>query len=280
MTALPADIVELSPAVEPATRQRRGVPQLVAHQVKFDLLSLVRNGQARFFTIAMPVGFLLLFCAIFGNGSIKADGESVRASTYYVANLTTFGIVDAACMSLAIALVDARETGIIRRRQATPQPSWIIVVGRAVTTILTATVTGVVLLAIGRLAFGASTPLAGLPSLAASVVIGSTAFCCIGFALTGFIRSIQSAQPVVMGATMPLFFISGVFIPWAIIPHWLQHVAAIFPIRHLSLAILAPFVSHGGHGTWSRDDLLVLVAWGVGGLALALRSFKWAPQDT
>jgi ABC-2 type transport system permease protein len=138
------------------------VPQLVAHQVKFDLLSLVRNRQARFFTIAMPVGFLLLFCAIFGNGLIKDNGESVRTATYYVANLTTFVIVDAACMSLAIALVDSRKTGTIRRRQATPQPSWIIVIGRAVTTILMATITGVVLLTMGRLAFGASTPLADL----------------------------------------------------------------------------------------------------------------------
>lgn len=280
MTALTTDIVELYPGFESGTPQKRGVRQLVAHQVKFDLLSLVRNRQARFFTIAMPVGFLLLFCAIFGNGMIKGDGENVRASTYYVANLTTFGIVDAACMSLAIALVEAREAGIVRRRQATPQPSWVIVVGRAVTTILTAAVTGVVLLAIGRLAFGASTPLTGLPSLATSVVLGSATFCCIGFAMTGLIRSVQSAQPVVMGTALPLFFISGVFIPWVIIPHWLQHIAAIFPIRHLSLSILTPFISHGWRGTWSGDDLLVLAAWGVGSLTVALRTFKWAPQDT
>lgn len=258
---------------------RRNVLRLVVHQVRFDMLSLVRNREARFFTIAMPIGFLLLFCAIFGNGFISGDGEHVRASTYYVANLTTFGIIDIACMSLAINLVDCRETGLLRRRQATPQPSWIIVVGRALTSLVMAMTTAALLLAIGRLAFGASIPLDGIPSLAVSVTVGSIVFCCIGFALTGAINSVQSAQPVVMGIVMPLFFISGVFIPWVIIPHWLQHVAAVFPVRHLSLALLAPFTSHGGQNTWSGGDLLVVAVWGLGGLALALKSFSWSPKD-
>jgi ABC-2 type transport system permease protein len=278
VTTLSAD--SLAPKLQvSAVRDTRHVLRLVVHQVKFDLLSLVRNREARFFTIAMPIGFLLLFCAIFGNGFISGDGEHVRASTYYVANLTAFGIVDIACMSLAIALVESRETGLLRRRQATPQPAWIIVMSRAVTSLMTAMVAGTLLLTIGRLAFGASVPLDGIPSLAVSVIVGSIVFCCMGFALTGAISSVQSAQPVVMGIILPLFFISGVFIPWVVIPHWLQHVAAIFPVRHLSLALLAPFTSHGGQSTWSGGDLFVVAAWGVGAFALALKSFTWSPKD-
>ncbi len=280
MTAVSAGSVEDVVRVDFVDRRSRGTPRLIAHQVKFDLLSLLRNREARFFTIAMPVGFLLLFCSIFGNGVIRGHGESVRASTYYVANLTSFGIVDAACMTLAISMVNWRETGVMRRRQATPQPAWVIVLGRSVTTLLTAVVTGVVLLAIGRLAYGASTPLAGLLPLAVSVVIGSLTFCSIGFAMSGFIRSVQSAQPVVMGTMLPLFFISGVFIPWVQIPHTLQQVATLFPVRYLSVMILSPLVSNGGRGAWNGTDLLGLVAWGVGASVLALRTFKWAPEET
>jgi ABC-2 type transport system permease protein len=253
--------------------------RMLRHQVRYDLLSLVRNRQAQFFMMAMPVGFLILFCAIFGNGFLHGDGLSVRSSTYYVAGLTAFGIVDVAFMALVISMVEARESGILRRRQATPQPSWVIVAGRAVTTILSATATATVLLVVGRVVYGASTPLAGLPSLLATVVVGSVAFCFLGFALTGAIRSVQSAQPVAMAAAMPLFFISGVFVPWVIIPHWLQHAAAVFPVRPLLASILTPFISHGAMSTWSTRDLGIVAAWGVGGLLLALRSFTWAPQD-
>ncbi len=253
---------------------------LLRHQVRFDLLSMARNRQARFFTLAMPVGFLLLFCAIFGNGMLHGGGLTVRSSTYYVASLTAFGIIDAAFMSLAIYIVDARESGVMRRRQATPQPPWVIVAGSAITTLLAAASTAALLLIIGRLAFGASTPLAGLPALCATVVVGCLAFCALGFALTGMIRSVQSAQPVVMGVAMPLFFISGIFIPWTIIPHWLQHVAEVFPVRPLAASLLAPFIAHGGQSSWNGTDLLVVAAWGVAGLIVALRTFRWAPQDT
>ncbi|HVB92583.1 MAG TPA: ABC transporter permease [Acidimicrobiales bacterium] len=261
-----------------AVSNRRSVG-LLRHQVKYEMLSVLRNRQARFFMMAMPVGFLVLFCAIFGNGLMHGDGLSVRASTYYVASLTTFGIVDAAFMALVIGMVETREAGILRRRQATPQPSWVIVAGRAVTTVLTAMGTATVLLVIGRIAYGASTPLGGLPALLTTVVVGCVSFCFLGFAITGVVRSVQAAQPVAMAAAMPLFFISGVFVPWVFIPHWLQHVAAVFPVRPLLTSILVPFISHGAMSTWSVGDLLVVAAWGTGGLILALRSFKWAPQD-
>jgi ABC-2 type transport system permease protein len=182
-------------------------------------------------------------------------------------------------MALIIGTVEVREAGILRRRQATPQPSWVIVSGRAVTTMLTAMSTAAVLLVIGRLAYGASTPLGGLPSLFTTVVVGSASFCFLGFAITGAIRSVQAAQPVAMAAAMPLFFISGVFVPWVFIPRWLQHVAVVFPVRPLLASLLAPFISHAGQSTWNVDDLLTVAVWGVAGLIVALRTFTWAPQD-
>jgi ABC-2 type transport system permease protein len=279
MTAIPGASIELMAEREQAESHRRNPLALLRHQMRFEFLSLVRNRDARFFTLAMPVGFLVLFCAIFGNGFIRGDGESIRSSTYYVANLTVFGIVDVAFMSLVVVLVESRESGILRRRQATPQPPWVIVAGRALTTVLLASAIGALLLVIGRVAYGASVPAAGIPSLLVSIVVGSVAFCCMGFAISGVVRSVQSTQPTVMGIAMPLFFISGVFIPWVIIPPWLRHVATVFPMRHLSLAFLAPFTSHAGQSTWSVSDLLVVGIWGLGGLALALRTFKWAPQD-
>jgi ABC-2 type transport system permease protein len=259
-------------------RSRRAI-SVVAHQLRFDLLSMTRNRQARFFTMAMPVSFLLLFCAIFGNGLLKSGGERIHASTYYVASITTFAIVDVAFMSLVIGLIEIRENGILRRRQATPQPTWSIVASRALTCIVMSLGTAAVLLLIGRLAFGAQTPLAALPPLIAAVAVGSVASCFLGFAVTGFVRSQQSAQPIAMALAMPLFFISGVFVPWPFIPHWLQQVAGIFPLRDLTLAIQYPITTHSGSVPWSGGDLGLVALWGLVGLVVALRSFKWAPQD-
>jgi ABC-2 type transport system permease protein len=258
---------------------RRPVP-LVWHQVRFDLLALTRNRQARFYTIAMPVGFLFLFVAIFGNGLVHLDGERVRLSTYYVANLTAFGIVDSAFMALTIGLVEARETGVLRRRQATPQPAWVVLAARALTSLLTAACIATLLLALGRVAYGASVPLGSLPALAVGVAAGCLTGCMLAFAAATVIRSVQAAQPVVMAMALPLFFISGVFVPWSYVPPWLREVAAVFPVRHLAQMLLTPFIHGPGGSPWSPLDLAIVGAWGVGGLVVALQRFRWSPQDT
>jgi ABC-2 type transport system permease protein len=252
---------------------------MVAHQVHYDELSLVRNRTAQGFAFAMPVSFLVLFVAIFGNGTVHVDGQAISGSTYYVAALTVFGIVDVAFMALLIALVDVRETGVLRRRRATPQPAWTIVAGRALTTLLSGMIMAALLLAVGWLAYGASVPLRAVPALVASVALGVVVFSCLGFAVAGLVRSFDSAQPVAMAFALPLAFISGVFIPWAMIPHWLQQVSVVFPVRALAVGLLDPYLAGGPRSPWDPTAMAVLAGWGVLGAIVAVRLFRWAPQD-
>ena len=135
------------------------------------------------------------------------------------------------------------------------------------------------LLAIGRAVYGASVPLAALVPLAVAVMVGCASFVCLGFAVSTLARSNQAAQPVALALSMPLFFISGVFVPWTDIPSWLRRVADIFPVRNEALALLNPFTRSGGGPAWSATNLLVVAAWGLAGLVVALRRFRWAPQD-
>ena len=71
------------------------------------------------------------------------------------------------------------------------------------------------------------------------------------------------------------FFISGVFIPWDLIPTWLRDLASVFPVRPFAAAILAAFGGSGG--SWRPLDLMVVSAWGLAGLALSVRRFAWSP---
>lgn len=229
---------------------RRTSASAVAHQLRYDLIDMSRNRQARFFAIAMPIGFLLLFCAIFGDATLPAGGHTIRESTYYVANMTTYGIVDVGFMALVISTVEAREKGLLRRRQMTPQPAWTIIASRTIGAVLSSAALAAVLLVIGRLAYGASLSLGSLLPLTAAVLTGCVAFVSLGFAASTIVHSSQSAQPVAMALAMPLFFISGVFVPWADIPPWLRDVANIFPVRNEALAVLNPFIDPSGarHG--------------------------------
>jgi ABC-2 type transport system permease protein len=271
-------------AIGASTRPRRSslVGQrlgMVAHQVRYDTLALVRNPTAQGFAFGMPIAFLVLFVAIFGNGTLQVDGHAVKGSTYYVAALTVFAIVDVAFMAMVIAMVDRRETGVLRRRRATPQPAWTVIAGTAITTIFTGTASAALLLVVGRFAYGATVAPAAVPALLVAVVSGVIVFCVLGFAVAGLVMALDSAQPVATAVALPLTFISGVFIPWAEIPHWLQRVADVFPVRPLTVATLDPYLAHGGAGGWSPASSAVLAAWGVAGVVVAVRRFGWSPRD-
>jgi ABC-2 type transport system permease protein len=253
---------------------------LVAHQIRYDLLGMLRNRAAQGFVFAMPISFLVLFVAIFGNGNMNVIGQRISGSTYYVAALTVFAVVDVAFMSLVIVLVEMRESGVLRRRRATPQPAWTVVAGRAAVTLVIASAVAALLLVLGRVAYRASVVPSAVPALVVSVVLGVLVFTCLGFAVAGLVRSFQAAQPVAMALAMPLLFISGVFIPWAFIPHWLQHVSDVFPVRALVVSVLDPYLARGHSSPWHPAELALLGAWGVFGAVVAVTRFRWAPQDT
>jgi ABC-2 type transport system permease protein len=253
--------------------------RLSVHQFSYDLRAFLRNGQSRFFTLALPVLFLVIFASVFGGSShtVKVSGGRIPTSVSYVPGIMTLGIIAAAFINLVISVTAQRETGILKRRRATPVPASAIIAGRSLTAVVTALWITVVLLVIGWAAYGANIPARTAPALAVTVVIGTVSFCCLGYALASFIHNEDAAQPITQALVLPLYFISGVFVAISVLPHWLVDVASVFPVRHLAAALLVAYNPHTRGSGFSGVDLLIVAAWGVGGLIIALRRFSWLP---
>lgn len=260
-----------------ASAWQRGSWRLVLHQVRCDLRLFRRNRQVRFFTLAMPIGLLVIFVSIFGNYRVTVEGHALKESTYYVANLIAFGIVNAAFMSLGIAIVGQREAGLLKRRRLTPEPAWVLVVGKAFTATLGSLLIAVVLIAVSWVAYSATVPGRTALALAVAIALGTVSFCALGFAASTTVHSADAAQPVVGALALPLFFFSGVFIPWPLIPTWLRQIAVVFPVRHFARAVLLPFDPRTAGSGFAWGDLAIVALWGIGGLAIAARRFSWAP---
>jgi ABC-2 type transport system permease protein len=260
---------------EDRDRPGPGPMALVAHQARYDVVGILRDRQARFFTVMLPLIFLVIFVGIFGNDTVGP--EHVKASTYYVPGLAAMAVIAGSFVNLVISVTAQREAGVLKRRRATPVPAWVIIAGRAVTAMAISAAVAAVLLVVGRLAYGVHLPTSTIPAVAVTLVLGSIAFCVLGYALTTAIRSADAAQPTTQAVMLPLYFISGVFIPNPNLPGWLQDVARIFPVQHLADALHHAFDPsvHGAGFAWG--DLGMLAAWAAVGLAVALRRFAWAP---
>jgi ABC-2 type transport system permease protein len=253
--------------------------RLVLHQFRFDLLGFARNRQSQFFTLVLPVLFLVIFASIFGgNHTVKVPGGRLKTSITYVPAIITLGIIAASFVNLVISVTAQRESGILKRRRATPVTAAAIIGGKALTAVVAAFVITAVLLLIGWTAYGATVPGRTGPALFVTVAIGALSFCCLGYALASLIHDEDSAQPITQAMILPLYFISGVFAAVSVLPHWLVDVADVFPVRHLAAALLTAYNPHTSGSGFAATDLLIVAAWGVGGLVIALRTFSWTPK--
>ena len=247
---------------------------LVLHQARYDLLGILRNRQARFFTLVLPLLFLVIFCSVFGNGTVHHQ----KLSTTYVPGLSALAVIASSFVNLVISITAQRETGVLKRRRATPVSAWVLIAGRTLTAIGMSLVVVAVLLAVGRIAYGVTLPTSTIPGVAFTTVVGSVTFCVLAYALSSAIRNEDAAQPMVQAIMLPLYFISGVFIAQSLMPSWLRHVAEIFPVEHLSDGLHHAYdpTVHGVGIVWS--DIGVLAIWAAIGLAVALARFSWLPK--
>jgi ABC-2 type transport system permease protein len=248
------------------------------HQARYDLIAFLRNIQAVFFTLILPLLFLIIFVGVFGNHSITVSGVHVKASTYYVPGLSALGVIAASFVNLVISITAQREAGILKRRRATPVPAWVLIAGRTLTALTVSLVVLTILLAFGRVVYGVTLRTSALPGVAFTAVVGSITFCVLGYALSTFIRNEDAAQPMTQAIMLPLYFISGVFVVGKVIPSWLHHVAQVFPVEHLADGLDNAYnpVAHGVGIVWS--DIGVLALWAAIGLGVALFRFSWLPS--
>jgi ABC-2 type transport system permease protein len=250
---------------------------LAVHQFRFDQRIFWRNPASVFFTVLLPVIFLLIFATIFGNERIDELG-GLTTTTYYVPAILTLAVVSATMQSLAMSLTVDRENGILKRGRGTPMPRWVFFAGRVGNAVVTSLLMLVIVSALGALLYDVEVPWDKAPAVLVTLIIGAASFCCLGIALTAAIPSEDAAAPIANVAVLPLYFLSGVFIPESEVPDGVLSFADHFPIRPFFEAFLASWDPTTTGPGFEWHDLAFVAAWGVAGLLLAIRFFRWTPR--
>ncbi|HEV7562619.1 MAG TPA: ABC transporter permease [Solirubrobacterales bacterium] len=252
---------------------------LVLHQFRYDQKAFWRNPASVFFTVMFPVVLLLIFGAVFGGKTVNVDGVRIKTTTYYVPAIITLSVISATMQSLAMSLVIAREDGRLKRTRGTPLPPWVFIAGRIGNSIVVALMMMILIAAIGRALFSVPIPWSHIPEILVVLVIGAACFCCLGIALTAAIPSQDAAAPIVNALLLPLYFLSGIFIPDDELSSGVISFANHFPVRDFFEAFFKAYVpgAHGPALDWG--NLAVVAIWGVVGLALAIRFFRWTPRS-
>jgi ABC-2 type transport system permease protein len=256
----------------------RGTLALIAHQVHFDLLASWRNPRARYLTLVFPLVFLFVFNGVFGNGHTTLFGHRVGLHRFYVPGILALSVVVTSYASLVVSITTLRQTGVFKRRRATPTPAALLITGQALSTVVMTFFVGAVLLIVSRLVFSVGFGLAPILAMAVIVLLGTVTFACIAYAVAGLIGTPDAAQPVVQATMLPLYFISGVFIPNTSLSPALKTIAKIFPVEHIANSLHLASVNNTFSGSISLSDVLILVAWAAVAGGFSAWKFSWLPS--
>src|SRR5207247_3006334 len=93
---------------------------LTARQVRYTNRAFWRNPQAAFFTFAFPLMFLVIFTALLGGGTVTIHGLEFNQSTYYVAGMSAFAIINACYTKLEISVTFLCDSGFLTLSRGTP----------------------------------------------------------------------------------------------------------------------------------------------------------------
>ena len=251
---------------------------LALRQVRYENRAFWRNPAAAFFTFAFPLILLVLFNVLFGNNMIEVDGGRTTVSTFYVAGISTLSVVYTGYLGLAMNVSLAREQGTLKRIRGTPLPAWAYLFGRIVQMTAVMVLLVAIVVAAGVLLYDVDVQLSTMPAFLVTLLVGAASFSALGIAITAFIPNPSAATAIVNATSLPLLFISDVFIPPGEAPEWVITVSQFFPIRHLSEALQTAFNPFERGWGFEPMHLAVIAAWGVGGLLISLRYFKWEPR--
>lgn len=250
---------------------------LVSHEFRYCQKVFWRNPGSVFFTVLFPVILLVIFATIFGDERIDTLG-GIPTDRYYVPAIVTLAVISATFTGLAMNLTIAREEGLLERGRGTPQPAWVFIAGRVGNSIVVSALMVVVVTLIGLLLFGSPIPWGSIGLVAVALVLGAATFSTLGVAITAIIPSRDAAPALVNLIVLPLYFLSGIFIPESEIPEGVLDVAALFPVRAFFEVMLAGYAPGADGPGFPWASVAVLLVWGLLGFVLALRFFRWTPR--
>ncbi len=250
--------------------------RLIGRQLYYEQLNFWLNPVAAIFTVGFSVVFLVLLGASAGSSHSQTLG-GLKTIQYYVPGFIAYGVMATCFNSLSVSLVVRRETGLLKRVRLAPLPTWIFLAAIFASTLVICVIQVVVLLVIGKAGYDVALP-SSWGAFVFALVVGAASFTAIGVAMSTLIPNQEAGGPVVSIIFFVLLFLSGLWYPISS-QSGLAQFASFFPVRHMILAVFAPFDFGGTSSSpWAWHDYLVMAVWGAAGVFVALRRWSWSPR--
>jgi ABC-type multidrug transport system permease subunit len=196
-----------------------------------------------------------------------------RYVDWLVPGLLGMTVMSTGLWGVGFSVVVARSRKLLRRLIATPMRRRDYLLAQALARLVFLAFEAGVLLLAARFLFGV--PMLGSWALLFGIsVLGALGFAALGLLVASRVQTVEALSGLVNLLTLPMWIMSGVFFSASNFPAGLQPLIQALPLTALNDALRAVMLE-GATASAVAPELGVLVAWGAGSFAIALRVFKW-----
>ena len=204
------------------------------------------------------------------------EGRKFKTIDFILPGQLGFSLLSAGVFGTAFIFISLRQTLVIKRFFATPVKRMYIILGESLSRMTFSIFSAIIIILIGNLFFGFTLVNGFITfiNMLALSVIALLVFLGFGFIVSGIAKN-ESAVPAIANLiTLPQFLLAGTFFPISNFPEWLQPVSRVLPLTYLNEALRK--ISFEGAGIFDvRNDILIMLIWGVVVYAVAVKVFKW-----
>ena len=214
-----------------------------------------------------------MFFAFIGLGQAKEplfQGSSVTFGQYFLASMALYGVANVMVLGFGISLANERGQKQDLLMKSTPLPPAVFFLAKALSALVIAFVSIVVLSLFASIAGGVHLTASQWLTLGTRAMVCSVPFIGLGFAL-GYLAGPNSAPAVTNLIYLPTAFASGLFFPLQFLPQFIRDIAPYLPLyRAAHLVWNAVGVPYND----VRDDWLYMAGYTVGFFLLALWAYR------
>jgi ABC-2 type transport system permease protein len=222
----------------------------------------LRSRFALLFGVLMPLLYLVFFGPLLTGLPLGERGTSWQILVPGL--LMQLGLFGASFAGFAIIIEKGQ--GVVERMRVTPVSRLALLLGRVLRE-ATVFVFQAVLLVLAAVAMGLRAPLPGILIGFVFVALLTVSLAALSYALAMKVATPQEFGPTVNALTMPSMLLSGLMLPMALGPAWLDVLSHLMPFRYLVDAVRDAYV-----GSYATAHMLygVLVAVGLATLAVTV----------
>ncbi|RQP12439.1 MAG: ABC transporter permease [Microbacteriaceae bacterium] len=242
----------------------------LAALVRMDRIQLMRNPTALVMILVVPFGLLLLQAYLIPGTRTPVDADGRTAIDHFAAIALLVAAMSVALTNYPASIAGYRETGMLRRLDATPAGAGRVLLSQWVVSVVCLVLAMGALCALAVWVIGVPAP-ENPGALVLVAALGAMSLMSLG----SLIAAVAANVPIAYGSGALLFMagllFAGVWTPGPLMPQALRDVGSVIPPGAMTQGVFSAWFE----GELPLMTVVVLIVWAIVPAAFAARLFRW-----